>query len=70
MDASFKNANYNVLQRVNSMEKLRNLVETFTEEGKDLVAAMAGRWCNILTSLPMLKIKRRKKLFSYALSSK
>jgi hypothetical protein len=51
VDASFKNANRNVLGKVNSMEKLRDLVETFTDEGEDLVAAMAGRWCNTLTSL-------------------
>ena len=51
VDASFKNANRNVLGRITNMDKLRDLVETFTDEGEDLLVAMAGRWCNTLTSL-------------------
>lgn len=51
VNAGLKSSGRNVLLKVNSLEKLCNLVETFTEEGEDLIVAMAGNWNNTLTSL-------------------
>lgn len=54
VDASSKNANRNVLGRITNIDN-RDLVETFTDEGEDLLFAMAGRWFNTLTNLLCLE---------------